>query len=225
MLYISCNTHRSRRRFFYGIVHLILSIICSISTVQSSEQHISVDVCDICRVMDLYIQNIGVDQYISNTCVADTCMKSNKFKMLYEQISVIFSDVTLENSQLLVRPNSDELSGALILSILGKFLVLPKKLDSHTFQNIIYNFQYDIATSTLDIKQPLCTFEKDIYSSLLILTVVVILFVLTLRVISMRNKFADKYTKVKSTSRSAAILEHSSYPLLNLKQNQRTWNA
>lgn len=79
----------------------------------------------------------------------------------------------------------------LIYNILGKTLVYSTDDETSTVA-----FQYDVSKRTLTTTYPLCVFEKQVYSILLILTVLIILAALTSGVINHRREQIEQQSTV-----------------------------
>lgn len=172
------------------IMHLI-SFSCTFHVCHSVSTF-EVRVCDLCQKFSSMIQDIGVDEYSFQPCDVDKCLKSSKFLLTTQELKMAFSDVDVNEGNLTIRgARSDQMSEILVYSILGRNIV-----EASEDNAAVYFFEYDVAKKVLRLKQPLCSFEKQIYSILLILTVVIILAALSMSIIEFKKSNLETYQKL-----------------------------
>ena len=144
-----------------------------------------IPVCLLCQAFSHSVHDLGVNEYFFSECSATACLKSGKFDLITSNLRQSFDKVYVNrdtNNLELHNIDSSKWANILVHSILGKSTLQLQGDDKAPLF-----FQYDVYKQTLLAHYPLCVFEKQIYSILLILTVLIILAALTTAVINQRK--------------------------------------
>ena len=144
-----------------------------------------IDACALCKSFGYIFEDEGVNGQNFADCHLDQCLKSSKFRLIVDEMRTMFDKVEVNSGPLVNVSNidNDQLAKFVILNIIGKQIVETE----HDNEGPFY-FRYDLSKSKLVLNFPLCKFEKQIYSVLLILTVITLLAALALKTIKQKKK-------------------------------------
>ena len=161
------------------LVMSVLILMCRVSSL-----NFSVDVCALCKSFGQTFKDEGVNGQNFADCSLDECLKSSKFNLILHEMRTMFNEVTVSGSLVNVSNiDHNQMAEFVIHNIIGKQFVETE----HDKEGPFY-FRYDLSKSKLVLNFPLCTFEKQIYSVLLILTVITLLAALALKTIRQKKK-------------------------------------
>lgn len=146
--------------------------------------------CVVCNALDKFVDNVGGSP--STSCSPKECLASGKLQMFQHASNAMLSSsfITVSHDQVSTSALTDaQTAQLLVLSMLGQHLIHTSK-DDDLMRGSIYYFEYDVQHQTFKVIRPLCTFQKNVYTALLILSVVVIVVGISFRMIE-KNSNAD----------------------------------
>ena len=135
-------------------------------------------------MLDASIRNVGGSE--AGACVPDVCMKSGKMELFLREARGMLGDSTLERrgadpSLLALNwTDTDVVTNVLVYALLGRHLI-----EQHQAQDVtagtVFLYEYDVQRQTLVLRRPLCAYQRQVYSTLLVLTTVILLAGVALR--------------------------------------------
>jgi hypothetical protein len=143
-----------------------------------------ISICNVCEMLDASIQNVGGSE--AGACVPDVCMKSGKMELFLREAGGMLGNSTLERrgadpSLLALNwTDTDVVTNVLVYALLGRHLI-----EQHQAQDVttgtVFLYEYDVQRQTLVLRRPLCAYQRQVYSTLLVLTTVILLAGVALR--------------------------------------------
>jgi hypothetical protein len=143
--------------------------------------------CVVCDALDKFVDNVGGNP--STSCSPKECLSSGKLQMFQRASNSMHSHsfVTIREGVVFTSSLTDEQTAQLlVLSMLGQHLIHTVS-DDEMIRGGIFYFEYDVQHQTFQIIKPLCTFQKNVYTALLILSVVVIVVGISFRMIEKKE--------------------------------------
>ena len=143
-----------------------------------------ISVCAVCEALDLNIQDVGGSSF--KACEPDLCLKSGKMELFLRETRSMIGNSTLNvinddpSFLKLALHDSDAMRQILVYSFLGRHLA-----EQHGAVDItmgtIFLYEYDVQRQTLVLRRPLCVYQRQVYTTLLVLTTVILLAGVALR--------------------------------------------
>ena len=158
--------------------------------------------CVVCNALDKFVDNVGGSP--SSSCSPRECLASGKLQMFQHASNALLSSsfITVRDDMVSTSSLTDEQTAQLlVLSMLGQHLIHTTE-DDDLMRGSIYYFEYDVQHQTFKVIRPLCTFQKNVYTTLLILSVVVIVVGISFRMIE-KNSNAEIVPSIEPASKVA----------------------
>ena len=143
-----------------------------------------ISVCAVCEALDLNIQDVGGSSF--KACEPDLCLKSGKMELFLRETRSMIGNSTLnvikdDPSFLeLALHDSDAMRQMLVYSFLGRHLAEQQGVKDVTMSTV-FLYEYDVQRQTLVLRRPLCAYQRQVYTTLLVLTTVILLAGVALR--------------------------------------------
>ena len=167
--------------------------------------NLTIPVCALCVEFSKLVEDVGVGEYSFTNCNNEQCVKSGKFAVVWQNLVQSFEDISKDDKHVIIRTTDPNVwSKIFVHNIIGKTFIGTQEDNSGT-----QYFQYDVAKRTLISKFPLCVFEKQVYSILLVLTIIIILAALTSNVINHKQKEIE-YQKLDVDVPEAVVVRNQS---------------
>lgn len=165
-----------------ALIITVVLLFCD-SCVQGTEIP-SVRCCGIWKSMNHYIQShSGIDRSI---CTETKCFQAGEIKLFESETNALLSHsmerkTAQDNSALFLIKNMSavELEEMLVLSLIGRHF-------TSTRQNTIQDgkfFEFNVATRTMKLRKMECEFEKSIYVCMVVITIIILIFIITSRMV------------------------------------------
>ena len=166
-----------------GITSSLLYILTFSSlciSISSDAVDLQVRVCDLCESLDDTILDIGTS--VKNAeCDFLDCLRRNKLNILLDQVDLFSKNFTKQNEDVYFHIDSTHAAKLFVYAFIGRQFV---EVDSSkTLNNVGEIVRYDIQKQKIIKEKPICAFEKQIYSLLLIITVVTILISYAMQIV------------------------------------------
>lgn len=166
-----------------GLLYIV-TILSLCIPISSNAVNLQVRVCDLCEILDDTIQDVGTSVK-NEKCYFSDCLKRNKLNILLDQSDLFSNNFTKQNEDVFFHMNSNHVAKLFVYAFIARQFI---EIDSSkTFDNLGEIIRYDIQKQTIIKKKPVCAFEKQIYSLLLIITVVTILISYAMQIVK-QNK-------------------------------------
>ena len=156
-----------------GIIYLLLLVLSIPPSHAITPTPIHIDCCTLWESMNVYVTMEKGSTYMCGT--SEECMKKSQVKLLvnemqtYMNLSTTATDVVVKVDS----SKSKEMADMLVMAMVARFI--PKKQeesDEHPF------LEYNEATHVLRLRTPLCEFQKDLYVSIIVISITILIFVL-----------------------------------------------
>lgn len=178
-----------------SLVCLVILIVWGTvpSIAQSAQSTFEIDLCDFCKALDTYIPDVGgtkTTTSASGACDVSKCVQSTKFALALNASKTMRHAIEVdEATSKLVIETSTSMREArlLVFEFLGRQVVsefgslLSEALSSEGLVDMPAIFTYNALSGMLEIQYPSCRYEKSIYSTLLVVSVVIILLGIVLQ--------------------------------------------
>jgi len=160
------------------------------STAQSTFE---IELCDFCKALDTYIPDVGgtkTTTSASGACDVSKCIQSTKFELALNASKTMRHSIEVNGvAEKLIVETSTSMREAqlLVFEFLGRQVVsdfgslLNEALSSEGLVDMPAIFTYNALSGLLEIQYPSCRYEKSIYSTLLVVSVVIILLGIVLQ--------------------------------------------
>ena len=162
----------------------IKAVIIVVFTQLTLTTQYEISVCAVCEALDLNIQDVGGSSL--KTCDPDLCLKSGKMQLFLRETRSMIGNSTLniiENDPSfleLALHDSNAMRQMLVYSFLGRHLAEQHGVKDVTMSTV-FLYEYDVQRQTLVLRRPLCTYQRQVYTTLLVLTTVILLAGVALR--------------------------------------------
>ena len=143
-----------------------------------------ISVCAVCEALDLNIQDVGGSSF--KACEPELCLKSGKMELFLRETRSMIGNSTLNvikddpSFLKLALHDSDAMREMLVYSFLGRHLAEQHGAADVTM-GTIFLYEYDVQRQTLVLRRPLCAYQRQVYTTLLVLTTVILLAGVALR--------------------------------------------
>ena len=143
-----------------------------------------ISVCAVCEALDLNIQDVGGSSF--KACEPELCLKSGKMELFLRETRSMIGNSTLNvikddpSFLKLALHDSDAMRQMLVYSFLGRHLAEQHGAADVTM-GTIFLYEYDVQRQTLVLRRPLCAYQRQVYTTLLVLTTVILLAGVALR--------------------------------------------
>ena len=143
-----------------------------------------ISVCAVCEALDLNIQDVGGSSF--KACEPELCLKSGKMELFLRETRSMIGNSTLNvikddpSFLKLALHDSDAMREMLVYSFLGRHLAEQHGAADVTMSTI-FLYEYDVQRQTLVLRRPLCAYQRQVYTTLLVLTTVILLAGVALR--------------------------------------------
>ena len=174
------------------LVYLVILLICSAVRSEASSTF-EIELCDFCKALDIYIPDVGgtkTTTSASGVCDVGKCIKSTKFALALNASKTMRNHIEVDHeAQKLLIETSTSMREArlLVFEFLGRQVVsdfgslLNEALSNDRLVDMPAIFIYNALSGMLEIQYPSCRYEKSIYSTLLVVSVVIILLGIVLQ--------------------------------------------
>lgn len=178
-------------------------------------QSIVVPVCILCQSFATNIQDIGVNEYKFANCQPQECMRSGKFNLMHQEIKSLFDETEIINDEMHIQTSKNESWAEMFTyNIIGKTLMH----QDNNQKDVLY-YQYDVAKQILVTKYPMCVFEKQIYTMLLVITIVIILAALTIGIINLKKHEINAYSKIPAVEQEYTHSQIPRYSMSHIRKS------
>lgn len=181
------------------------------STAQSTFE---IELCDFCKALDTYIPDVGgtkTTTSASGGCDVSKCIQSTKFALALNASKTMRHSIEVNgDAEKLIVETSTSMREAqlLVFEFLGRQVVsdfgslLSEALSSEGLVDMPAIFTYNALSGMLEIQYPSCRYEKSIYSTLLVVSVVIILLGIVLQFlqkwkVAVVSEIGDENSKIK----------------------------
>jgi len=150
-----------------------------LSVRESRPTPVRMECCDVWFALNRYIQtHAGVDR---SKCVPRDCVGTGQVEsFLSETNAVLPSRMRVEGTALVLDlSNSSALQDILVWSYLGRHFTSTRQ---QRVQDDLY-FEFNIATRSMTLRKVQCEFQKQVYETVIVLVIVVLIFVLSSRML------------------------------------------
>ena len=169
------NTRGTASICLYIITISSLCVPISADTVK-----LQVRICDLCLILDDTIQDVGTSTK-NQKCDFSDCLRRNKLNILLDQVDLFSKNFTKQNEDVYFHMDSNHVAKLFVYAFIARQFI---EIDSsNTFDNLGEIVRYDIQKQKIIKEKPICAFEKQIYSLLLIITVVTILISYAMQIV------------------------------------------
>ena len=175
-----------------SLVCLVILIVWGTAPSMASS-NFEIDLCDFCKALDTYIPDIGgtkTTTSASGACDVSKCIQSTKFALALNASKTMRNSIEVneDTSKLEIETSTSVREARLLVyEFLGRQVVsefgslLSEALSSEGLVDMPAIFTYNALSGMLEIQYPSCRYEKSIYSTLLVVSVVIILLGIVLQ--------------------------------------------
>ena len=176
-----------------SLVFLVILIVWGTASSIAAQSTFEIELCDFCKALDTYIPDVGgtkTTTSASGACDVSKCIQSTKFELALNASKTMRHSIEVnEDAKKLIIETSTSMREAqlLVFEFLGRQVVsdfgslLNEALSSEGLVDMPAIFTYNALSGLLEIQYPSCRYEKSIYSTLLVVSVVIILLGIVLQ--------------------------------------------
>ena len=161
------------------ILLLVPLIMAQVARSSATTHSVDFTCCDLKNSFNKYIKSATDEpKHKTTTCDANTACSSSRVKMLQDSIRSI-NDITFnlddETNTITLTFIATDVADLSVLSVLGRFLTK----DANERVHMTYEFNED--SNTLQPEYQNCKFEKELYVSLLCVTIIILISLLAIQ--------------------------------------------
>ena len=176
-----------------SLAFLVILIVWGTASSIAAQSTFEIELCDFCKALDTYIPDVGgtkTTTSASGACDVSKCIQSTKFELALNASKTMRHSIEVnEDAKKLIVETSTSMREAqlLVFEFLGRQVVsdfgslLNEALSSEGLVDMPAIFTYNALSGLLEIQYPSCRYEKSIYSTLLVVSVVIILLGIVLQ--------------------------------------------
>jgi len=141
---------------------------------------VAIECCALWGTLNEYIQtHSGVDR---SHCDSADCMHTGQIQSFLEETNaVVAGKLRVEGSTIVFSlATADEMQRLLVWSFLGRHFTSTRQEK----QQDDFFFEFNIATRTMALRKIQCEFQKPVYVSMIVLTIIVLLFIIASRILA-----------------------------------------
>ena len=146
----------------------------------ASVASITIECCALWATLNDYIQtHSGVDR---SHCDAADCMHTGQIQSFVDETNAVVSAKLRVEGSAIVFPmaTADEMQRLLVWAFLGRHFTSTRQ----DKQQDDFFFEFNIATRTMALRKIQCEFQKPVYVSMIVLTIIVLLFIIASRILA-----------------------------------------
>lgn len=163
----------------------------------------SVECCDLWHTLAKYIQtHSGIHR---KECNPESCPATGQIQsFVSESNSELSANMEFNGSRLVIPfPTSKEMEHILIWAYMGRHFTSTRQAQ---LQDDFF-FEFNMATRTMTLRKFQCEFQKPMYMSIVVLTIIVLIFIISSRMVSSVLQQHEDKTLPKSKSDVKAALQ------------------
>jgi len=190
-----------------------VAVLLAVWVGPTQQTQVTIPCCDLWFTLNHYIQtHAGVDR---SACEPLQCVGTGQVEsFMTETNAVLTHKLHFEGSNIVMdMTNTTAMQNILVWSYLGRHFTSTRQ---RKVMDDFY-FEFNIATRTMVLRKVQCEFQKHVYESMIVLTVVVLIFILSSR---MMRTVVDEYRQKHAGAipvAAVSVIVNGSAPALAMR--------
>ena len=153
---------------------------CNTTATACPATSVSIECCELWSTLNAYIRtHSGIDR---SECTPASCLGTGQIQRFLEETNAVLSQKTFVSGSRIVVPRATpaEMQRVLVWAFLGRHFT---SMRQETQQDDFF-FEFNISTRTMALRKIQCEFQKPVYVSMIVLTIIVLLFIIASRIMA-----------------------------------------